>query len=114
MGLQISTRDSGGVTILEIQGRVTIGLSTDILSNQLRDLMDAGVRKVLLDFAGVPQVDSSGISVLVRSFVTLQRLGGSLKLLRPAGRVRQVLEMTRILQTIPAFDDEAQAVASFK
>ncbi len=113
MGLQITIRESNNVTILDLQGRVTIGLSADTLANQLRDLMDAGVRKVLLNLSGVPQVDSSGITVLVRSFVSLQRLGGSLKLLRPAGRVREVLELTRLLQSIPAFDDEAAALASF-
>jgi anti-anti-sigma factor len=113
VGLQITIRESNNITILDLQGRVTIGLSADTLANQLRDLMDAGVRKVLLNLSGVPQVDSSGITVLVRSFVSLQRLGGSLKLLRPVGRVREVLELTRLLQSIPAFDDEAAALASF-
>jgi anti-sigma B factor antagonist len=114
VGLQITIRESNNVTILDLQGRVTIGLSADTLANQLRDLVDAGVRKVLLNFSGVPQVDSSGITALVRSFVSLQRLGGTLKLLRPSGRVREVLELTRLLQSIPAFDDEAAALASFR
>ncbi len=113
MGLQILARKVGDITILDLQGRVTIGLSNDQLSGQLRDLTDSGVRKVLINLAGVPQMDSSGISSLVRSFVTLQRLGGSLRLLRPLGHVREVLELTRLLESIPSFDDEAKAVASF-
>ncbi len=113
MGLQIQIRKAGDVTILDLQGRVTIGISNDQLSSQLRELSDAGARKVLINLAGVPQMDSSGISSLVRSFVTLQRLGGSLRLLRPVGHVREVLELTRLLESIPSFDDEGRAVASF-
>jgi anti-sigma B factor antagonist len=113
VSLQIQIREVGDVTILDLQGRVTIGLSNDQLSSQLRELTDAGARKILINLAGVPQTDSSGISSLVRSFVTLQRLGGSLRLLRPVGHVREVLELTRLLESIPSFDDEDRAVASF-
>lgn len=114
MGLQIGIREEGDVTVLDLQGRVTIGLSNDILSNQLRDLVDANVRKVLLNLVNVPQMDSSGISSLVRCFVTLQRLGGSLRLLRPTGHVRDVLELTRLIRSIPTYYDESEALASFE
>lgn len=113
MGLQILTRKSGDVTIVDLQGRVTIGVSNDALSAQLRELVEGGARKVLINLFSVPQMDSSGISSLVRSFVTLQRLGGSLRLLKPQGHVRDVLELTRLLHSIPTFDDEAQALRSF-
>jgi anti-sigma B factor antagonist len=113
VGLQISTRQSGDVTILDLQGRVTIGRGSDLLSNELRDLVERGTRKLLVNLMGVPQMDSSGISTLVRSFVSLQRAGGSLKLLQPVGHVREVLELTRLLQSIPTFDNEAAALASF-
>ena len=109
----MSTRQSGDITILDLQGRVTIGLNNDLLSNRLRDLVAGGTRKLLINLVGVPQMDSSGISSLVRSFVSLQRAGGSLKLLNPTGHVRDVLELTHLLQSIPTFTDEAQAVASF-
>ncbi len=114
MNLQIIARKSGDVTILDLQGRVTIGVSNDLLIARLRELLDEGVRKVLINLENVPAMDSSGISSLVRSFVTLQRTGGSLRLLHPAGHVREVLELTRLLHSIPNFDDEAQAIASFE
>lgn len=114
MGLQISARKFGNVTILDLQGRLTIGVSNDTLGNELRRLAEAAPCDVLVNLAGVTQMDSSGISTLVRSFVTFERQGGSLKLLNPAGHVREVLELTRLIQSIPTFTDEAKAVASFR
>jgi anti-anti-sigma factor len=114
MGLQISSRKSGNVTVLDLQGRVIIGVSNDTLSTELRKLAESPPCDVLVNLAGVTQMDSSGISTLVRSFVTLERQGGSLKLLNPVGHVREVLELTRLIQSIPSFTDEAKAVASFR
>jgi anti-sigma B factor antagonist len=113
VGLQVSTRQAGDVTVLDLQGRVTIGRGNDLLGNELRELFDRGTRKLLINLIGVPQMDSSGLSTLVRSFVSLQRVGGSLKLMHPVGHVREVLELTRLLQSIPTFEDEAVALASF-
>jgi anti-anti-sigma factor len=114
MGLQIAARKAGNVTILDLQGRITIGNSNDALGAELRRLAEIAPCDVLVNLAGVQQVDSSGISTLVRSFVTLERNAGSLKLLNPTGHVREVLELTRLIQSIPTYTDEAKAVASFR
>ena len=114
MGLQIEVRKKGEVTLLDLKGRATIGLGNDLLNTKLRQVVEGGARKVVANLAGLNQIDSSGISTLVRTFVTLSRSGGSLKLLGAAGRVKEVLEVTRLLTTIPSFDDETKAVESFK
>jgi anti-sigma B factor antagonist len=113
MGLQISSRKSGGITILEVRGRITIGRGNDALSTELRKLAEAGPCNVIVNLAGVTQVDSSGISTIVRTFVTAERRGGQLKLLNPTGHVREVLELTRLIRSIPTYEDEATALASF-
>jgi anti-sigma B factor antagonist len=77
-------------------------------------LVAGGVRKLLLNLVNLTQVDSSGISVIVGTYVSLQRQGGDLKLLCPCGRVLEVLTVFHLLNTIPTFDDEAQAMASFR
>ena len=102
------------VVILDLCGRITIGHSNDELSRELRSLADSESRKILVNLSDVPQVDSSGISTIVRTFVTLRRAGGSLKLLRPTGHVFEVLDITHLLQTIPTFDDESKALESFR
>jgi len=94
MGLQIAARKSGSITILDLQGRIIIGASNDTLGTELRKLAEAGPSDVLVNLAGVTQMDSSGISTLVRSFVTLERLGGGLKILNPTGHVRDCLLYT--------------------
>ncbi len=114
MGLQISARKSGNVTILDLQGRITIGASNDALGTELRRLAETPPCDILVNLAGVTQMDSSGISTLVRSFVTLERNGGGLKLLNPTGHVKEVLELTRLINSIPTHTDEEKAVASFR
>ena len=114
MDLQISIRKSGDVTILDLQGQVTMGVGDDLLSSHLRKLVDSGSCKLVLNLEDVTQVDSSGICTIARTFVTLRRSGGSLKLLHPRGRVRMVLDVTRLVEVIPTFEDETQALASFR
>ena len=114
MGLQISSRESSDVTILDLQGRVTIGNGRFLLSLHLRKLVSKGVRKLLLNLADVTHLDSSGISTFVGTHVSLSRQGGSLKLLCPCGRVQDVLRVMRVADIIPTFEDETQALASFR
>ena len=114
MGLQISIRESADVTILDLQGRATIGADSDLLNSHLQKLIANGVRKLLLNLADVTQLDSSGISAIIGTHVSLSRQGGGLKLLRPSGRVRAVLQVIRLPDIVPTFEDETQALASFR
>ena len=114
MGLQISIRESGDVTILDLQGRSTIDGESVLLSGHLEKLVAKGKRNLLLNLAELTQVDSTGVSVIVAAFVSLRRQGGNLKLLCPCGRVLEVLKVLHLLETIPNFEDEDQALASFR
>ena len=115
MSLQISIRESGDVTILDLQGRSTIdGGESELLNSRLKELVANGVRKLLLNLVNLTQVDSSGVGIIVGTYVSLKRQGGDLKLLCPCGRVLEVLTVFRLLDTIPSFEEEAQALASFR
>jgi len=115
VGLQISLRKYDDVTILNLRGRSTInGGESELLSSRLQELLANGVRKVLLNLANLTQVDSSGISIIIETYVSLKRQAGDLKLLCPRGRVLEVLEVFRLLDTIPTFEDETKALASFR
>ena len=115
MGLQISIRESDGVTILDLRGRSTVdGGESQLLSRQLQKLVATGARKLLLNLGDLTQVDSSGISIIVGTYVSLRGQSGDLKLLRPGGRVLEVFRALHLLEIIPTFKDETQALASFR
>jgi len=112
--LQIAIRESGDVVILDLRGRSTIGCGGELLSSNLQKLVADGKRKLLLNLTDLTQIDSSGLGIIVRSYVSLRQKGGDLKLLCPWGRVLQVLAVLRLLNVIPSFEDETQALASFQ
>jgi anti-anti-sigma factor len=94
--LEISIRESGDVTILDLRGKATLGAEGDLLNGHLQRLVANGVQKLLVNLADVTQLDSSGISAITGTHVSLSRQGGSLKLLCPSGRVRAVLRVIRL------------------
>ena len=114
MGLQISIRTSGDVTILDLRGRSTIDGESELLDNRLRKLIANGVSRVLLNLTDLTQVDSSGVGVIIDTYVSLKDQGGDLKLLCPRGRVREVLRVLRLLEIIPYFENETKALVSFR
>ncbi|MHB8755903.1 MAG: STAS domain-containing protein [Candidatus Acidiferrales bacterium] len=113
MHLKISMRQTGDVTIVDLDGQIVIGLDNDSLHERLEELARRGACKVLVNLTNVTQLDSSGISSIVRAFISMQHSGGSFKILHPGGHVREVLEVTHLTNAIPTFDDEAAAMASF-
>lgn len=112
--LQISTRKSGTITIVDLVGRAAIGDDNDRLHATLNKLVDDGTRNLLLNLSDLTKVDSSSIGTIAATFVSLVGQGGSLRLLCPHGSVREALGVTRLLERIPHFEDEAQALDSFK
>jgi len=82
--MEINVRESGGVSVLEVHGRLTIGEPADQLHDALQSVIQGGAKKVVVILNGIPQIDSSGISTLVRISIKLAREGGVLRLrLRP-------------------------------
>ncbi len=112
MNLIINARESKNVTVLELKGKLTMG-AVDALNEKVKSLTDSGHRALLLDCSQVSSIDSQGIGVLVRGAVSLEQKGGKLKLLRISPFVRKVLGITRLLDVIETFDDEAVALQSF-
>jgi anti-anti-sigma factor len=115
VGLQILVRECDDVSILDLRGKSTIDSGeSELLSKHLRDLAATGKRKFLLNLMNLSHIDSSGVSIIVEMYVSLKRIGGELKLLSPRGRVRDVLTVYRLLEVIPSFEDEINALTSFR
>jgi anti-sigma B factor antagonist len=114
LGLQLIVRRAADVVIVDLTGIATMGPANDFLDNKLRQLIDGGTNKILVNLTDVTQLDSSGIGTIVRAFISLKHRGASLKLLRPRGNVRLVLQTVHLLDVIPSIEDEAQGIASFR
>jgi anti-sigma B factor antagonist len=105
----------GDVSVVDLLGRSTIdGGESELLGKHLRELTAAGERKLLLNLMNLAQIDSSGVSIIVEMWVSLRRSGGELKLLSPRGRVLEVLKVFRLLDVIRSFEDETEALESFR
>lgn len=84
------------------------------LGSNLERLVASGVRRVLVNLTDVTQLDSSGVTFIVRTYLSLRGHGGELKLLHPSGHVFEVFSALHLLKLIPSFEDEAQALESFR
>jgi anti-sigma B factor antagonist len=111
--MEINVRESGEVSILEVHGRLTIGEPAEQLHDALESVVKGGANKVVVVLNAIPQIDSSGISTLVRMSIKLAREGGALRLVCGPGRVRDALTVTRLVEAIPTFETEAAALENF-
>jgi anti-sigma B factor antagonist len=118
--LEYKIRQAGDVTILDLAGRISVGEalafgpgSGTVLGDVIRELANKGHRKILLNLRDVKYIDSSGMGDVVRSFTSLRRQGGDLKLFGPTLPVLEVLRITNLHKVLEIKDDEASAVQSF-
>jgi anti-sigma B factor antagonist len=111
--LNISERQAGDVTILDMDGKVTIGEGSVALRAAIRRLIGEGKKKILLNLSGVGYVDSSGIGELVSSFTTVNKEGGKLKLLNLTQKIQDLLAITKLLTVFDTFENESDALNSY-
>lgn len=107
-------RTREGVTILEPAGKITIGRGDIELRDSVDEIMGAGSNQLVVDFRRVTRMDSSGMAELVAAFKRITESGGQMKLLRLPSNIRDVLSITQIAQVFDIYDDEDEAVSSFK
>lgn len=113
--LQIASRKCRDVSIVDLRGRSTLnGGESELLSSQLQTLVASGVCKLLLNLTELNRLDGTGVRAVVRTYAYLKKKGGELRLLRPSGAVRDVFNVMHLLEIIPSFEDETQALASFE
>ncbi len=112
--LNIRERQAGDVTVIDMEGKITIGEGSVAVRSAIRRLLEEGKKKILLNLAGVSYVDSSGIGELVSSFTTINREGGQLKLLNLTQKIQDLLAITKLLTVFDVYEDEATALNSFK
>ena len=113
MSMQILERSVGDVVVLDLKGKITLGEGDELLKDKVNSIVSQGRRKIVLNLAEVPYLDSAGLGEVVRAYTTVSRQGGSLKLLNLAKRITDLLSITKLLTVFDTFDSEDEAVRSF-
>src|SRR5882672_2447697 len=111
--MQIEERSAGDVTVLELKGKMTLGEGDELLKDKINSLVQQGRHKVVLNLGEVPYIDSAGLGEIVRTYTTISRQGGSMKLLNLTKRITDLLSITKLLTVFETYDNEADAVRSF-
>jgi anti-sigma B factor antagonist len=110
----IEERLIGDVTILDLKGKMTLGEGDELLKDKINSLIHQGQKKLLLNLEGVPYIDSAGLGEIVRTYTTVSRQGGNLKLVNLTKRITDLLSITKLLTVFETFDTEPEALKSFQ
>jgi anti-sigma B factor antagonist len=111
--MQIHQRSVGDVTVVDLSGKMTLGEGDELLRDKVNSLIQQGQKKIVLNLAEVPYIDSAGLGEIVRTYTTVSRQGGSLKLLGLTKRIQDLLSITKLLTVFETFENEQDAVKSF-
>jgi anti-sigma B factor antagonist len=111
--MEIAERVVNDVTILDLKGKMTLGEGDELLKDKINSLLANSKKKLVLNLEGVPYIDSAGLGEIVRTYTTVSRQGGSLKLLNLTKRIEDLLSITKLLTVFETFDTEAEAIKSF-
>ena len=112
--MQIEERAVGDVVVLDLKGKITLGEGDELLKDKVNSLVNQGHKKIVLNLAEVPYIDSAGLGEIVRTYTTVSRQGGSLKLLSLTKRITDLLAITKLLTVFETHDNEADAIRSFQ
>jgi anti-sigma B factor antagonist len=110
----IEERNIGDVTVLDLKGKMTLGEGDELLKDKINSLIHQGQKKLLLNLEGVPYIDSAGLGEIVRTYTTVSRQGGNLKLVNLTKRITDLLSITKLLTVFETFDSEPEALKSFQ
>jgi len=111
--MQIEERAVGDVVVLDLKGKVTLGEGDELLKDKVNSLVNQGHKKIVLNLADVPYVDSAGLGEIVRTYTTVSRQGGKLKLLNLTKRIQDLLAITKLLTVFETYESEPDAIKSF-
>ena len=111
--MKVNLREYGDVTVVDLNGKITIGRGDVVLRETVEQLFDEGRRQVLLNLSGVSYMDSAGIGELVACHKRAIENSGTLKLLNPSGKVYDLLQLTKLDEVFETFQEEKEALVSF-
>jgi anti-sigma B factor antagonist len=112
MTLKMDTRVVDGVTVVSCNGRIVFGEEATALRDTLKRLLSS-TRQILLNLSNVSYIDSGGLGTLVGVYSTARGAGADIKLTGLGQRLRDVLQITKLVTVFEVYDSEPQAIAAF-
>jgi anti-sigma B factor antagonist len=112
--MKAEIRESGGVAVVGLRGRITLEDGAESLRRLIRDLLARNHAAVVLDLRRVSEVDSGGLAAMIACQEEIGGRGGVLKLACLSKPLLQVLRVTRLHLRFETFRDETDAVRSFQ
>ncbi len=114
LSFKATSREVGNVTVIDMDGRITLGEGSALLRDLIRENLAKGRRNIVLNLAGINYIDSSGLGELVSGYRLIKSEGGEIKLLNLNKKVTDLLQITKLYTVFDIHNQEAQAVASFQ
>ena len=115
MTVRMTNSEVDGVSVVTLDGRIVLGEESDSLREKLKSLIAEGKKKIVLNMANIKYIDSAGLGTLVAAHLSAKTQGGaSVRLCHLGRRVRQVMQVTKLLTVFDVYDTEAAAVTSFQ
>lgn len=111
--MKVNVRQRDGVTILDLKGKITIGVGDVALRNAVQDAINGGATKVVINLRDVTTIDSSGVGELVSAYTTATNRSAKLRLANLPSKVSDILQITQLITVFDVFDSEDEAVRSF-
>ena len=111
--MDMQERTQGAVVLIDVSGKLVAGDDNGQIKDKVNSLINQGQKKLVLNLADVPYIDSAGLGEIVRTYTTVSRQGGSLKLLSLTKRITDLLSITKLLTVFETFESEQEAVKSF-
>jgi len=111
--MNMQQRESNGIVILELSGKIMGGPDATLLNEKLHELIDAGKPQIVADLRNVDWMNSSGLGILIGGLTTMRNNGGDLKLANITDRIQSLLMITKLLTVFESFETVEEAVQSF-
>lgn len=111
--MKVTVRQVGSVSVVDLSGKITIGEGDVVLKDKVIEILDGGRSQILLNLEKVTYMDSAGIGELVACYKRCREKGGMMKLLKPSGKVYDLLQLTKLEEVFDTYLEEKDAMASF-
>jgi anti-sigma B factor antagonist len=112
--MKIEKRKKNNVVILDLKGKILFGDGIEELRTAINNAIKEDEKNLLLNFAEVPYLDSTGLGEVVRSYTTLKKVGGTVKIVNLTNKVKDLLTVTKLITVFEAFENEDDGIKSFK